>query len=133
MLIDSAIALKIDLRDEFDVSDEGKVLSSLKNIRRNDRTPITHISEDILNCDFRIEELGNKREIFNIDVSKIKWYKFNLNEILKDGRKIRNIAEFGLEEKICTLLHMYHIKREAWLGVPKLNCVNFIKLMDQNK
>ena len=63
---------KVNLRDEFDVSDEGKELSSLKNISRNDRTPITQISEDILNRDFRIEELSNKREIFSNDVSKIK-------------------------------------------------------------
>ena len=71
LLIDSAIDGKINLRDEFDVSDEGKELNSLKNIRRNDRTPITHISEDILNLDFRIEELSNKKEIFSNDVSKI--------------------------------------------------------------
>ena len=72
MLIDSAIDEKVDFRDEFDVSDEGKELNSLKNIKRTDRTPITHMSEDILNRDFRIEELSNKREIFSNDVSKIK-------------------------------------------------------------
>jgi len=38
----------------------------------NDRTPTTHMSEDILNRCFRIEELDNKREIFSNDVSKIK-------------------------------------------------------------
>ena len=47
---------KVNLRDKFDVSNEGKELSSLKNIRGNDRTPITNISEDIVNCDNRIEE-----------------------------------------------------------------------------
>ena len=52
---------------------------SLKQIRRNDRTPITPILEDILNRDFRIEKLSNKREIFSNDVSKIKIYKFRFN------------------------------------------------------
>ena len=117
MLIDSVIDENINLRDEFDVSDEGKELSSLTNIRRNDRTPITNISEDILNRDFRLEELSNKREIFSNDVSKIKRYKFKLNFFLKDERKIRNKVEFGLEERICSLFQMYHIKREAWLVI----------------
>ena len=89
MLIDSVIDENINLRDEFDVSDEGKELSSLKNVRRNDRTPITQISEDILNGVLRIEELSNKREIFSNDVSKIERYKFKLKEILKEGRIIR--------------------------------------------
>ena len=47
LLIDSAIDEKINLRDEFDVSDEGKELNSLKNIRRNDIHPITHMSKDL--------------------------------------------------------------------------------------
>ena len=54
---------------EFDVSDAGKELHSLKNIRTNDKTPITHMLEDILNRDFGIEELSNKREIFSNDFS----------------------------------------------------------------
>ena len=90
---------KVNLRDEFDVSDEGKELSSLKSNRRNDRTPITNISDDIVNSDFRIEELSNKREIFSNDVSKIKRYKFKLKEILKDGRRKRNRAEFWLRRE----------------------------------
>ena len=91
------------------------------------------MSEDILNRDFGIEELSNKREIFSNDVSKIKRYKFKLKEILKEGRRQRNRAEFGLEEKICSLLQMYHIKREAWFGGAKLNGVNCRRLMDKNE
>ena len=108
-MIDSSIDEKINLRDEFDVFDEGKELSTLKDYRRNDRTPITNISDDIINRDFRIEELSNSREILSTDVSKIKKHKFKLKEILKDGRRKRNRAEFSLEEKICSLLQMYHI------------------------
>ena len=133
MLIDSSIDEKINLRDEFDVSDEGKELSTLKNNRRNDRTPIINISDDIINRDFRIEELSNKRERLSYDVSKIKRYKFKLKEILKDGRRKRNRAEFGLEEKIHSLLQMYHIKREAWFGGTKLNGVKRRRLMDKNE
>ena len=50
---------------------KGKNLVVSKNIRRNDRTLITHISEDVFNRDFRIEELSNKREIFSNDLSNI--------------------------------------------------------------
>ena len=70
-MIYSSIDEKVNLKDEFDVSDEGKDLSSLKNIRRNGRTPITNISDDIANRDFSIEELSDKRERFSNDVSKI--------------------------------------------------------------
>ena len=59
-------------------------------------------------------------------------YTFKLNEILKDGRRFRNSSEFGLEEKICSLLQMYHIKREAWFGGAKLNGVNCRRLMDKS-
>ena len=133
LMIYSSIDEKVNLRDEFDVSDEGKDLSSLKSIRRNDRTQITNISDDIANRDFSIEELSDKRERFSNDVSKIKSYRFNLKEIVKDGRRQRNRAEFGLEEKICSLLQIYHIKREAWFGGTKLNGVNCRRLMDKNK
>ena len=82
---------------------------------------------------FRIEELSNKREIFSNDVSKIRRYKFKLKEILKDGRRQRNRVEFGLEEKTCSLLQMYRIKREVWFGGAKLNGVNCRRLMDKNE
>ena len=35
-----------------------------------------------------------------------------LKEILKEDRKDRNRAEFGLEDRICTLIQLYHIKRQ---------------------
>ena len=110
LMIDSSIEEITNLREEFDVSNEGKELSSLKNNRRNDRTPIINISDDIINRVFRIEELSNKREILSNDVFKIKRYKFKLKEILKEGKRKRNRTEFGLEEKIYSLLQMYHIK-----------------------
>ena len=37
LVIDSSIEEKVLLRDEFDVSDEGKELNSLKTNRRNDK------------------------------------------------------------------------------------------------
>ena len=61
LVIDSSIEERVPLRDEFDISDEGKELNSLKNIRRNDKTPITNLSEDISDRDFRVDKLSNKR------------------------------------------------------------------------
>ena len=113
LMIDSSIEENINLRDEFDVSNEGKELSSLKNNRRNDRTPIINISDDIINRDFRIEELSNKREILSNDVNKVKRKKIELKEFINDGRKKRNRTEFVLEDRICSLLQTYHIKREG--------------------
>ena len=63
MVIDSSIHKKVKLREEFDISDEGKELHTFKTIRRKDETPITQISDDIYNRDLKINELNNKREI----------------------------------------------------------------------
>ena len=63
LLIDSSINDKINLREEFDISDEGKELHTFKTIRRKDETPITQMSDDIYNRDSKINELNNKREI----------------------------------------------------------------------
>ena len=56
------------------------------------------MTDKILNRDYRIDDLNKKSEIFSNDVSKIKRYKFKLREILKDGRRFRNRAEFGIED-----------------------------------
>ena len=133
LMIDSSIEEMTNLRDEFDDSNEGKELSSLKSNRMNDNTPIINISDDIIYRDFRIEELSNKREILSNNVNRIQRYKFKLKEILKEGRRKRNIKEFGLEDKRCTLLHMYHIKIDAWFGGAKLNGVNCRRLMEKNE
>ena len=71
-MIESTIEENINLRDEFDVSNEGKELSSLISNRKNNRTLIINRSDDIINRDFRIEELSNKREILSNDVNKVK-------------------------------------------------------------
>ena len=89
LLIDSSINEKINLRDEFDVSDDRKELHSPKNIRRNDQTSITNMTNVILNSNYRIDELNKKRVVFSNDVSKIKRYKFKLKEILKGWEKIQ--------------------------------------------
>ena len=43
---------------------------------------------EILNSDYRIDELNKKREVFSNDVSKVKRYKFKLKEILKMGEDL---------------------------------------------
>ena len=62
MLIDSSINDKMHFREEFDVSDEGKELNSLENIRSNDQTSITNMTDEILNRDYRIDELNKKKK-----------------------------------------------------------------------
>ena len=47
LLVDSSINENINLRENFDVSDKGKELDSLKNIRRNDQTSITNMIDGI--------------------------------------------------------------------------------------
>ena len=51
------------------------------------KTPIINISDDIINRDFRIEELNNKREILSNDVNKLKRKIFQLNEFINDDKK----------------------------------------------
>ena len=55
-MIDSSVHIKVNLRKKCHVSEEGKELHSLKNIRRNDKTTITHILDDIFNRYFKIDE-----------------------------------------------------------------------------
>ena len=66
-------------------------------------------------------------------MNKRKRKKFKLKEFLNDGRRIRDRTEFDVEDKICTLLQMYYIKREAWFGGGKLNGVNCRRLMDKSE
>ena len=78
LMIDSSIEEMTNLRDEFDDSNEGKELSSLKRNRKNDKTSIIYMTDDIRERDFRIEELSQKREILSNNVNRIKRYNFKL-------------------------------------------------------
>ena len=60
-------------------------------------------------------------------------YKHKLKKILNDGRKFRNRTDFGLEDKICSLLQIYYIKCGAWFGGAKLNSWICRRLMDKNE
>ena len=119
LLIISSINDKINSRKEFDVSDEEKEPNNLTNLGRNDQTSITNMIDEILNRDYRIDELNKKREVFSNNISKIKRYNFKLKEILNDGRRFKNRTEFGIEDKIYPLLQIYYIKQEAWFGGTK--------------
>ena len=72
---------KVNLRETLDILEEGKELHGHKTIRINDKTPITQMSYDIFNRDFKIDELIKKREKFSNDVSKIKRHEYTLKEI----------------------------------------------------
>ena len=91
------------------------------------------MTDKILNRDFQIDELNKKREVLSIGVCKIKWFKIKLIFFLKDGRIFRNQKEFGLVDKICSLLQTYDIKREVWFGGSKLYGVNCRRFMDKNE
>ena len=71
MAVDSSIHEKVELREEYNISEEGKELRSLKIIRRKGKTPITQTLDDILNRGFRIDELHKKRERFSNDIYNI--------------------------------------------------------------
>ena len=47
LVIDSSIDEKVKLREEFDISEEGKDIHSLKSIRRRDMISITSMAYDI--------------------------------------------------------------------------------------
>ena len=87
LVIDSYIDEKVKLREEFDISEEGKELYSLESIRRRDMTPITIMTNEIFNYELKIDELNKKREIFSNDVYNIKIYEYQLKEILKEGTR----------------------------------------------
>ena len=91
------------------------------------------MTDKILNRDFQIDELNKKREILSIGVCKIKRFKIKLIFILKDWRIFRNQKEFGLVDKICSLLQTYDIKREIWFGGSRLYGVNCRRFMDKNE
>ena len=76
LAIDSFIHEKVMLREEYDILEEGKELHILKIIRRRKHTPITQMSDEIFNRDFKIDELNKKIERFSNDVSNIKRHKY---------------------------------------------------------
>ena len=83
LAIDSSIHEKIQLRQKFDISEEGKELHSIKSIRRRDMTPISTMTDDIFNSDLTIDELNNKRERLSNDVYNIKRNKHKLKRNFK--------------------------------------------------
>ena len=89
LVIDSSIHEKFNSRKKFDVSEEGKELHSLKTIRGNDKTPITIISDDIINRNFKINELNKKTRNLVTMSLRLK-NKYTLKQVLKEGRQIKN-------------------------------------------
>ena len=87
LAIDSFIDKKAKLREEFDISEEGKELHSIKSIKRRNMTQITTMIDENINRIFKINELNNKRGRFSNDVYNIKRHKYELKGILKEGRK----------------------------------------------
>ena len=95
-VIDASINENIILRHNFDKSEDGKKLTSLKNTRRNDTTLIINSTESTNNREMEIDEVSKKSDIFSNDVNRMRKHKNNLKLILKDGRSNRNRADCGL-------------------------------------
>ena len=127
-VINTSIDKKITLRQDFDISEDGKILTYLKSTRINDSTSIINITELIDNREIEIDDLSKKREVFSNNVNKIRKYKCNLKTILTDGRSDQNGADHGLKDKVNSLLHNFDIKREVFFGA-KGNGVNCRILM----
>ena len=104
-LIDGSINEKVISRQDFDLSEEGETLASLKNTRRNDTTFIINATESTNNREIEIDELIRKGDIFSNDVNRIRKHKEKFKTILEEGRSNRNRIDCGLEDKINLLLH----------------------------
>ena len=61
----------------------------------------------------KIDELNKKREMFRNDFNNIKRYENKLKQIIifskRNKNRNRNRAEEGLEDRIFTLLQLFHI------------------------
>ena len=69
---DASICEKIALRQESDISEDGKRLTNLKTTRRNDTTLIVNKIELIDNREIEIDDLSKKKELFSNDVNKLE-------------------------------------------------------------
>ena len=114
-VIDASIDENIALRQDFDISEDGKRLSNLKNVRKNDTISIVNITESVDSREIKIDDLSKKREVFSNDVNKFRKHNCNLKTILKSGHSGRNRADHGLEDKVNSLLHKFDIKPEILL------------------
>ena len=68
-LIDGSINKKVILRQDFDISEEEKILSSLKNARRNYTILIINATESTNDREIEIYESIRKRDTFRNDVN----------------------------------------------------------------
>ena len=104
-VIDAYINENILLRQEFNISEDGKWLNSPKNSRRNDSTLIIDAIYSINVKEFEIDDLTRKTDIYSNDINRIRNHKNYLKLILKVYRCNRNKTDRELEDKINTLLH----------------------------
>ena len=102
-VIDASIDKQIALRQDFEISEDGKRLTNLKTARRNNTTSKVNITELIDNRVIEIDDISKKIEVFINDVNKIRKHKCNLKTILKDGRSDKNRADHRLQDKLNSL------------------------------
>ena len=62
-----------------------------------------------------IYEISRRRDIFSINVNRIRKHNNNLKSILKECRYNHNTTDCGLEDKVNSLLHKFDIKRAIFV------------------
>ena len=70
-VIDASINENIILRQDFNISEDGKRLNSLNNLRRNYSTLIINATESINDREIEIDELSRRRDIFSNESTRI--------------------------------------------------------------
>ena len=85
----------LHFKKDFDISEDGKRLNSLKNSRRNNSTLVIDATESIKDRDIEIDELSMKRAILSNDINIIRKHKNNVKVILKEFRCNRNKTYYG--------------------------------------
>ena len=75
-VINSSIYEKVKLREDIDVSEEGKKQHSLKSIRRRHTMPINVTNNEIFHRGLKIDKLNKNRKLFGNDAYNIKRHKY---------------------------------------------------------
>ena len=82
-VIDTSINKKLILRQDFNISEDGKRWNSLKDPRRKFSTLIINTTELINDRKIEIDELRSKRDMCINDVNRIRKHDTILKSILK--------------------------------------------------
>ena len=95
-MIDTSTKELFLLRQDFNISDNGKRLHSLKHPRRKYSTFIINTTYEINDRETKIDDLLKKRDMISNDVNMIRKYKNSSRSIMKDHRYNHNKTDHQL-------------------------------------